>query len=401
MWSLGCITVVLLTGGSPFINPKTNQYCQQLAQECSLQQLECVTEWQLVGKRPKDFVRRLLVLDEEQRMTPSDAKRHCWFSNDFHRMDFEAVYQRAIQHWRPRILKPPVIDMIDVHHSAEQSMLQKGDLGQRISRKKTPVPIDPPYKPYPRRMSFLLLSKRRPFLSGVMSEEVRTAIREKWSPEKMRGRAPDPEEDKVPALVPDGLSQCSETRNDQTLIDRSEGSEGFAPTMNPATAEDRAPYCGDDATVLDEITFNRDSEEVAAKEPPGSAVHIAGEQPKVSLNVKGGRPQPFTSTLSLREDSNFLPANHTKPSTLRAAEASEGKSGLTKLQRPLRSVNMRFKQTSKSKKRRGSIYDIDSDDESEQAHCSLSTFRLKPEGGSVRTGTVSKKARTSMHEREQ
>ncbi|KAF7513282.1 hypothetical protein GJ744_009703 [Endocarpon pusillum] len=400
MWSLGCVTVVLLTGGSPFINPKTNQYCQQLAQECSLQQLECVTEWQFVGKRPKDFVRRLLVLDEEQRMTPSDAKRHCWFSNDSHRLDFEAVYQRAIQHWRPRTLKPPVIDMINVHHSTEQSVLQKSDLGQRISCRKTPVPVDPPYKPYPRRMNFLLLSKRRPVLSGVMSEEVRIAIAEKWSPGKMRGRAPDPEEDKVSALVPCGLSQCSETRNDQALTDKSEGSEGFAHTTNPATAEAPAPHCGDDATVLDEVTFNQGSEDVAAKSPPGLAMHDAGEKPKPSLNVKGGGQNPFTSTLSIREDLNFLPANHTKPFTYQAAEASKGESSLTKLQRPLRSLNMRFKQTSKSKRRRGSIYDIDSDDESEQAHCGLSTFRANPEGGSVRIGTVWKKARTSMHERE-
>ena len=405
MWSLGCVTVVLLTGGSPFISPKTNQYCQQLAQECNLQQLECVAEWQFVGKRPKDFVRRLLVLDEEQRMAPSDAKRHCWFSNDSHRLDFEAVYHRAIQHWRPRTLKTPVIDVIDAQHLMEPSMLQTGDLGHRSSRRKTPIPIDPPYKPYPRRMSLLLLSKRRPFLSGVMSEEVRTAIREKWSPEKMRGGAPDPEEGKVPTLAPDGLPQRSETRNDQALMDKSEGSERFAPTTNPATAEDRAPRCGDDATVLDEVNSSLGSEDVAAKKSPGLAMHNAGEEPKESageesLNVECDRQKPFTSILSSREDPNFLPATHAKPFTYMAAEVSEGRSGLTKLQRPLRSLNMRFKQTSKSKRRRGSIYDIDSDEESEQAHCGLSTFRVRPEAGSVRTGTVWKKARTSMHERE-
>ncbi len=339
------------------MNPITNQYCQKLAQECNLQQLECVAEWQPIGERPKDFVRRLLVLDEEQRMGPGDAKRHCWFSNDFHMFDFEAVYHRAIRHWRPRTLTAPVIDMINTHDLMELSMQQKSHLGQRSSRRRTPVPVDPPYKPYPRRMSFLLLSKRRPFLSGVMSDEVRTAIREKWLPEKMRGRAPGPEEDIVPISVSDRSPQGSKARNDPALTDKPRGGECIAPTSNPGMAEYRTPHCYNDTTVFGQVDFNHGSDDVAGEKSPDLVMPNAGEEPKgraeeKSLNEKVERQRPFTSTLSSTEDPNFLAATRTKPFTYRAAEVSERKSGWPKLQRPLRSLNRRCRQTPNSKRRR-------------------------------------------------
>jgi serine/threonine protein kinase len=186
MWSLGCVTVVLLTGGSPFVDPKTNQYSQKLAQECNLQQLEKVPEWKLVGKRPKDFVERLLVLDEEHRMTARDAQGHLWFSNEFHRLDFQEVYNRAIRYWRPRTLKSPVIELVDAEVLKELPMMQNSDLiPKRNNRSRSPLPIDPPYKPYPRKFSLSLLPKRRPTTSWNMSEEARSAIAEKWSYEKM------------------------------------------------------------------------------------------------------------------------------------------------------------------------------------------------------------------------
>ncbi len=183
---------------------KTNRYCQKLAQKCDLKQLDGDAEWQLVGKRPKDFVRRLLVLDEEQRMSVSEAKKHSWFSNDFHKVDFEEVYCRATKHWRPRTLKTPVIEVIDAGQLRELPWLPKGDLiGQRNNRKRSLVPMDPPYKPYPRRMSLSLLPKRRPDQSFAMSDEVRIAIEEKWSPERMQAHESHAEDEKVPPLIAD------------------------------------------------------------------------------------------------------------------------------------------------------------------------------------------------------
>lgn len=186
------------------MHPKTHQYCQKLAQECDLQQLENDPEWKLVGKRPKDFVRRLLVLHEERRMTAKDAKQHSWFSNDFHRVDFETVYCRATRHWKPRPLKTPVLEVIDADQVKELPTLQKIELaGQGNDRRRSPVPVDPPYRPYPRKMSSFLLPKRRPGASFIMSDEVRTAIQEKWSLEKMKRQISEVAIDEVPALIPD------------------------------------------------------------------------------------------------------------------------------------------------------------------------------------------------------
>jgi serine/threonine protein kinase len=203
MWSLGCITVVLLTGGSPFMSPKTNLYCHKLAQQCDLQQLEKLPEWRSAGKRPKDFVRRLLVLNEKHRMSAHDAKRHPWFSNDAHRVDFEAVYDRSVKHWRPRAHKSPIIEMIDAEQLKALPMMQGKSLpGQRKCRDGKPLtPIDPPYKPYPRKMSHSLLPQRRPSATIGMSDEVTEAIQQNWSPERMEGQLSTHATSKMPVPV--------------------------------------------------------------------------------------------------------------------------------------------------------------------------------------------------------
>lgn len=218
---------------SPFVSQRTNRYCQKLAQRCDLQQLENVAEWHLVGRRPKDFIKQLLVLDEEQRMSANDAKKHCWFSNDFHRLDFEEVYDRAIKHWRPRTLKTPVVQMMGVEQSKKLPTLQKSDLGQRNSRKRSLAPIDPPYKPYPRRMSLSLLPKRRSTLSVTMSDEIRTAIREKWSPEWMRGQVSSAGGDTGPALIPD---------TEATELNLSQNGQVAADVPNTSANQRPAPF---------------------------------------------------------------------------------------------------------------------------------------------------------------
>lgn len=490
MWSLGCVTVVLLTGGSPFISPKTNQYCQKLAHECDLQQLDHVAEWQLVGKRPKDFVGRLLVLNEEMRLSAEDAKKHCWFSNDFHRLDFEEVYHRATKHWRPRTLKPPVIEMIKTEQLRELPMLQKSDLlGQRGNRRRSPVPIDPPYKPYPRRMSLSLLPKRRPGLSSVMSEEVRTAIREIWSPSSMRPQKSDPEDDEVPGSIPeteadelgrpgDGIGtqdapeksalhrprppfmspfrplvqkqsnivqnrmpKADTASKDPAVKERvtkavrrascgsvpspepSTGKESpqsghtdkaLAVTGNPAAiegtpasvkatiTEERTPHGGGDVAIPDRmVIFHQRKDDMAAKKSSDPPMHGTGDQPREvtgeeTLQVRNSRQKPFMSTHSSLGDSKLVAA--VRPFAHAALETLERKNGPSKLRSPLQSLNTRPRRPSNMKRRRGSIYDIESDEESEQAQRGLSTLTLDPAATTFGPSTAWKKARTRIHE---
>ena len=100
LWSLGCVTVVLLTGGYPFFEAGSGEYSERLASDCNLDVLEKSQSWRDVGARPKAFVKGLLVLDERQRMTAKESLTHEWFTNDAHRTDFEELYRRAIRHWQ-------------------------------------------------------------------------------------------------------------------------------------------------------------------------------------------------------------------------------------------------------------------------------------------------------------
>ncbi|RMZ89914.1 hypothetical protein DV736_g2845, partial [Chaetothyriales sp. CBS 134916] len=113
MWSLGCVTVILLTGGSAFNDPETNTYSEKLAKECNLAFLQQSSEWRQVRARPAAFVEKLLVLDEEQRMTAQQALDHEWFSNEIHRTNFEDLYHRTVKHWKRRSRRTNILKFQD------------------------------------------------------------------------------------------------------------------------------------------------------------------------------------------------------------------------------------------------------------------------------------------------
>lgn len=110
MWSIGIIATALFTGDVIFTNRMDPNYEKNpskvilnLAAKCDLSIIDNPNStWRLVGKRPKDFVKKLLVLEEEKRMTVQQALAHEWFTNNYHCHEFAAVYQRAIQDWEPR-----------------------------------------------------------------------------------------------------------------------------------------------------------------------------------------------------------------------------------------------------------------------------------------------------------
>ncbi len=432
------------------MNQQTSQYCQKLARDCDLRQLDHVAEWHFVGKRPKDFVRRLLLLDEEQRMTAKDAKKHSWFSNDLHRMAFEEVYHRATKHWKPRTLKIPVVEMIDTDHLKELPMLQKVDLlGHRNNRKRSLVPIDPPYKPYPRRLGLSLLPKRRPNLSGLMSDEVRTAIRENWSPEKRRAQTSDAEEDGVPAFIPDTesdeldrprdergpqvtsrkitvqtprsssmspfrplvrkhsdivqkvmlkantaseistvprerASSSSNASTESSIGSKSSHSgqakapqapkrhctiiEGTLPVMDVATFEDRTGYSIGVAVATEgKVAVQQGKEGVTAEKPPDLPVHcisaevrgIARENP---FKVEDCRPKPTMSTTPSPDDSKAQPTFVTQPPAQADSNVAGRQNTQSKLHLPSRKrPNPTPRPPFTMKRRRASIYDIESD----------------------------------------
>ncbi len=99
----------MLTGYSFFSHPHDpeDDHSRGLAMveragQCNLTDLDTREEWHRVGKRPKDFIKQLLVLNEKARLTVTGALQHPWFTNSHHVSEFDALYARAIKGWHPR-----------------------------------------------------------------------------------------------------------------------------------------------------------------------------------------------------------------------------------------------------------------------------------------------------------
>ncbi|KAF2238666.1 Pkinase-domain-containing protein [Viridothelium virens] len=117
MWSIGSMTVALLIGDIMFTNRADPEYSKDpakviltLAAECNLDGMNEDPAWEAVGHRAKDFVRKLLVLDENKRLTATKALQHRWFSNSKHCLLFDSVYQKSIRGWQPR---PKSLDLVE------------------------------------------------------------------------------------------------------------------------------------------------------------------------------------------------------------------------------------------------------------------------------------------------
>ena len=182
MWALGCVCVVLLTGGLAFSDPVTGNYSEALARNCNLELLQKSKEWQNVRPRPRAFVESLLVFDENARMTAEEALVHPWFSNQIHKTDFEELYQRTIKHWHPRLTKVPIVEFQDSgsirYLSCTQDYLDNNQNKAPPARNRGVSPVDAPYKPFPRTMHLSLWPKHNP--KDRLSDEVLSAIESKW-----------------------------------------------------------------------------------------------------------------------------------------------------------------------------------------------------------------------------
>jgi hypothetical protein len=178
LWAVGCVTVVLLTGGLAFCDPTTNLYSEKLARECNLDFLHKSKDWRLVRQRPADFVAKLLVRDGNTRSTAEEALQHPWFYNEVHKNDFNDLYQRTIKHWHPRSPKQKIVEFQD-NGSIRGLECSQAFLGPPRICARGHTPVEPHYKPFPRHVHQILWPPRSP-TKGI-SEEVLGAM-EKSSP---------------------------------------------------------------------------------------------------------------------------------------------------------------------------------------------------------------------------
>ncbi|KAF2999401.1 hypothetical protein E8E13_006896 [Curvularia kusanoi] len=121
MWSIGTITAALLTGET-FFAPRQGGIFEEdaqrvvvrLAAQCDLSVLddEDHPSWAPIAPAPKDFIKRLLVLDEDRRMSATKALKHIWFTHPMMAGEYEAQYERSIKHWHPRDKDNELIEQI-------------------------------------------------------------------------------------------------------------------------------------------------------------------------------------------------------------------------------------------------------------------------------------------------
>lgn len=124
MWSIGSITAAILTGQLLFscrrggaFEESAQRVIISLAAQCDLTILddEYHPLWGPIAAAPKDFIKRLLVLDEECRMSATEALQHIWFSHPAMAAEYEAQYERSIKHWRPRLKDGQLVEQVRTH----------------------------------------------------------------------------------------------------------------------------------------------------------------------------------------------------------------------------------------------------------------------------------------------
>ncbi|KAL8697704.1 MAG: hypothetical protein Q9201_006977 [Fulgogasparrea decipioides] len=108
MWSVGCVAAAMLIGRSPFALSQISMNRRPSAAAviaasaiCDTRVLDNPEVWGDIDVRARDFIRRLLVLDERKRLTADQALVHVWFIQGTQVEPVAARYDRAIAGWRP------------------------------------------------------------------------------------------------------------------------------------------------------------------------------------------------------------------------------------------------------------------------------------------------------------
>ncbi|KAL8771574.1 MAG: hypothetical protein Q9209_003017 [Squamulea sp. 1 TL-2023] len=108
MWSVECVTAAILIGRPVFATSQFPEDRQNSAAavidagaQCDLRALDDPEVWGDIDPGSKDFIRRLLVLDEQFRLTADQAILHGWFTQERNGQPILARYEQAVAGWKP------------------------------------------------------------------------------------------------------------------------------------------------------------------------------------------------------------------------------------------------------------------------------------------------------------
>jgi serine/threonine protein kinase len=139
LWSVGCVSALMLTGSLAFNHRDGDQDIGQInSRSVSAYDLTQIDQgkhsWEGVPKKVRQFVMSLLELQEDKRSTAKKALEHDWFTNDICAEGFDAVYERSICDWKTSTThKDGIIVNIDTSDiavptpSASQVIRQRSD----------------------------------------------------------------------------------------------------------------------------------------------------------------------------------------------------------------------------------------------------------------------------------
>lgn len=146
MWSLGCLTAALLIGTSIFVDPQDSAYrmnstaaITKAAARCDLTKLDTEPMWQGVSTQAKDFVKQVVRLDENERLSAEQALKHPWFCEGSRKALVQSSYEKAIERWKPH---RPGLDFIEDLDVLIQGRRSSADFCMTRKRRRSQIEDD-------------------------------------------------------------------------------------------------------------------------------------------------------------------------------------------------------------------------------------------------------------------
>lgn len=184
IWSLGCVTAILLTGEAlfnhdkdDFANAKDALSESMCRRRWSVNTIDHGRGWRDISGKAKGFVKGCLAKDETARLTAEQALLHDWLANKHYASELSAAYERAIADWRPRKQEGSLIEFIDttdaVFGTTESQAVTSSTTEHRSKHFEAPqkAPVLP--QPLTRKDKVAILPQAHPAPLPVMSRDAK------------------------------------------------------------------------------------------------------------------------------------------------------------------------------------------------------------------------------------